>query len=386
MNGSLRETVDLVVVGGGVVGLAVAYEALRSGLQAALVDRRFVGRESSWAGAGIIPPGSQLPLSELPAYERLRAVSFRRFESLAEEILEAVGVDVEFRRTGGVEVARSEEAAGLLAANARARRAHGIRVEEVGAPGLRDLAPGISDATSAIWMPDMRQVRNPRLLAGLASACRQAGARIVEGDGVQRVDRAGGRIEAVCTTSGARIGCRHVVLAAGAWSGNLLASWAGESLPVRPVQGQILAFDAPAGEVATIVLEGKRYLVPRSDGLVLVGATEEDVGFDKHSTPEAVAELRAFATGLFPSLASRPVRYAWAGLRPGSPFGSPLVGRIPPFENLWVATGHFRHGLQLSLGTARLIVDWLAGRESFVAREEFAPGADRIGHQSAFES
>jgi glycine oxidase len=304
---------------------------------------------------------------------------------LAEEIRDVAGVDVEFRRTGGVEVARSEEAAASLAAAARARRAHGVGVDEVDARGVCELAPGISGAISAIWMPDMRQVRNPRLLAGLAAACRRAGARIVEGDGAQRVDQTGGRVAAVWTTSGVRIPCRHVVLTAGAWSGNLFASWTGTNLPIRPVQGQILAFDAP-GEIATIVLEGKRYLVPRSDGLVLVGSTEEDVGFDKQTTPNAVAELRAFATGLSPSLARRPVRYAWAGLRPGSPFRSPVVGRVPAFENLWVATGHFRHGLQLALGTARLIVDWLAGGESFVAREEFAPGADRSGHQSVFES
>jgi glycine oxidase len=166
--------------------------------------------------------------------------------------------------------------------------------------------------------------------------------------------------------------CETLILAAGPWT-EQLAARLGASIPTKPIRGQILLLHEPNPSLARILEHGRDYLVPRGDGRVLVGSTEEDVGFDPRTTEFALARLKDFACRLVPVLRHAKVESAWAGLRPGSPDEKPTIGRIPGLANAYVATGHFRAGIQLSTGTARLLADLLAGRISDADLAPFAP-------------
>lgn len=377
-----NEAFDVVCVGAGAVGLLVAHDLADRGLKVALLDRGPAGREASWAGAGIIPPAFS-DHAKTP-YARLRAESYQRFADLAAEILNNTGIDIGYRRTGGIEIARTAEERKIQNDSKPARHALGVSVESLNQDQLRDLEPGLV-ATEAEWLPEMCQIRNPRFLMGLVVRCRQLGVTILEHAPVTDFVCRAEQIEAVQTKNGDLLHADHFIVTAGAWSGELLKRL-GKSVPIHPVQGQIIVYETSGNDVHHIVLEEKRYLVPRDDGLVLVGATEEDLGFAKQVTDDALENLRVFACDLFPSLAHRKVRHAWAGLRPGNKLGHPVIGPLPDRKNLWLATGHFRHGLQQSPGTARLIADWITNRHTFAESKDFAIDAPAELFASEFQS
>jgi len=377
-----NQAFDAVCVGAGAVGLLVAHDLADRGLKVAILDRGPAGREASWAGAGIIPPAF-IDHAKTP-YARLRAVSYERFGQLAAEILNNTGIDIGYRRTGGIEIARTADERALLAQARPARHALGVSAESISQEFLRDREPGLV-ASDAEWLPEMCQIRNPRLLMGLVVRCRQLGVTILEQTPVVDFLSRGKQISAVRTASGDHIHADHFVVTAGAWSGELLER-VGRTIPIHPVQGQIIVYETPGNDVHHIILEGKRYLVPRDDGLVLIGATEEDLGFAKQVTDEAMKELHAFACDLFPALRHRKVRHAWAGLRPGNELGHPIIGPLTEWTNLWLATGHFRHGLQQSPGTARLIADWITGQKSFALPVDFAIDTPAERFASEFQS
>lgn len=377
-----NERFDVVCVGAGAVGLLVAHDLADRGAKVALLDQSMTGREASWAGAGIIPPAF-IDHAKTP-YARLRAVSFERFGELAAEILSNTGIDIGYRRTGGIEVARTTEERNTLINARPARHALGVAVESLNQDQLRELEPGMS-ATEAEWLPEMCQIRNPRLLMGLAVRCRQLGVTILEHTPVVDFVSHTNKIDAVRTKNGNLLGGDHFVVTAGAWSGELLKR-VGQNVPIHPVQGQIIVYETSGNDAHHIILEGKRYLVPRDDGLLLVGATEEEIGFAKQVTDDALESLRAFACELFPSLTHSKVRHAWAGLRPGNKLGHPIIGLLPNWKNLWLATGHFRHGLQQSPGTARLIADWITNQRSFAEPADFAIDTPAEFFASEFQS
>ena len=187
-------------------------------------------------------------------------------------------------------------------------------------------------------------------------------------------ERIGPRVVAVETPTG-KVACGTIVVAAGPWTGRLLAGL-GLEVPTPPVKGQMVLLRSDRPVLRRIVEHGDRYLVPRDDGHVLVGATEEDAGFDTRTTDEAVRSLIDEAVTLCPALASCSFDRAWAGLRPGSVDSRPYLGPAPGFENLYVASGHKRAGLQLSTGTALLLADLVRGRPPRIALEAFAPGRE----------
>src|SRR5205807_7027526 len=185
----------------------------------------------------------------------------------------------------------------------------------------------------------------------------------------------GQQVKAVETDKGTLTAGRYL-LAAGAWTDNLLRQ-TGWQPGIRPVRGQIALLSTGAPLFRRILLWGSRYLVPRPDGRVLIGSTEEDAGFDKRTTAGAIADLLALGGKLVPGLAQAPLERCWAGLRPGSPDGLPFLGRVPGWENVFVAAGHFRAGIQLSPGTGLVMKQVLLGEKSSMPLEGF--GLDRIG-------
>jgi glycine oxidase len=359
---------DVLVIGGGVIGLTTAYFLAREGIYVEIVDKGDFGQEASWAGAGILPPGN-LQQARTP-FEQLRAHSAALFPRLSAELRDQTGVDNGYLRCGGLEFtkAASQEAA-------QEWRTEGIAFEVVDGKGLAHLEPALcSELQSAYYLPDMAQVRNPRHLKALLAGCQSLGVRLQPGCPVSGFETRGQRVTAVRTNQGLA-GAGRFLLAAGAWSDGLLQS-VGWQPGVHPIRGQIVLINTGVPLFRRILLWGTRYLVPRPDGRVLVGSTEEDAGFDKRTTSRAIGDLLALACHLVPGLAEAPVEHCWAGLRPGSPDGLPFLGPVPGFENLFIAAGHFRAGIQLSPATGLGMKELLLGQPQTISLESFRP--DRI--------
>jgi glycine oxidase len=221
-------------------------------------------------------------------------------------------------------------------------------------------APCAPAAPCPIWLPEVAQVRNPRLVAALRTAVVRRGGTIHEQCPATGVLTQGERVTAVQTAAEA-FPADQVVLASGAWSGTGLTGLA--AVPnIRPIRGQMLLFKLAPGVLGSILYRDGLYLIPRRDGHVLVGSTLEDAGFDKSTDTDTRQRLHAEAAELLPALAAlQPVQH-WAGLRPGSPDNIPVIGRHPDFDNVFVNTGHYRYGVTMAPASAELLVDVMDGR------------------------
>jgi glycine oxidase len=302
------------------------------------------------------------------AVTALCAWSQRRYPALVAELLEATGLDSEWRQSGllALEPEDSELAEAWCAA-------HAVRREwiEPGALGLAEprLAPS---PLPAICLPEVAQVRNPRLLRAVLADVRRLGIDLEEGAAVTSLETRGGRVVRALTGRGAFAAATYLVTA-GAWAAEVLRDLIPD-LPVAPVKGQMLAFQAPAGIVDHIVLAEDRYLIPRRDGVLLCGSTVEHRGFDKVPDAEGRRILLEFARRRLPALADAEVIGHWAGLRPGSPAGIPFIGAVPSVANLFISCGHFRNGLTMAPASARLVADLMLGRPPIVPAGPYGLG------------
>jgi len=344
---------DIVLIGAGVVGLTTALKLAERNVSVTLLDRQEVGREASWAGAGMLPPGN--PVHATTPEARLRSYSHSLWPEFAEELVARTGIDIGYHICGAIEVCNAE-ASDLLQKNYEHWKAEGLRAERFSSSELRQHVTGV-DARfdSAIYLPDFGQVRNPHYLLALKSACFQRGVKILEHVDELDIRQSGDRITEV-RVDGRSLQFDSICFTAGAWSASLLQPL-GVSIPVKPVRGQIVQLQLPTQPFRCVIELGRRYLVPRRDGLVLIGSTEEDAGFVKQTTTEGVAGLLEFAASLVPSLGSAEVVKTWAGLRPWSPDELPLLGRVPGVSNAFIGAGHFRSGLQMSPATGMILAD-----------------------------
>ena len=359
----MSERVDVLILGGGIIGLSCAVALADAGSCIEIVERGEFGREASWAGAGIVPPGN---FDRAPTpIDKLRAYGAAHFPGFSTRLLDETGIDNEFTVSGGIEFLTPDEEAEYPAL----WRAEGLAVERLG-EGCRGVVtpPGLS----AWHLPGFAQVRNPRHLRALIAACQKRGVRTTAGTAVEGWQFRDGVVTGVTLADGGLRTARQYVVAAGAWANDLLAPL-GQSQRVHPVRGQIVLFHGRPGLVPHVLLCGKRYLVPRRDGRVLVGSTEEpEAGFTKGNTPAGVAGLTAFARDLVPGMRECEVEAAWSGLRPGSADGVPTIARVPGHSNVIAAVGHFRAGIQLSVGTAALVRALVTGADSPIDPSGFA--------------
>ena len=359
---------DVVVVGGGVIGLSVAYACARDGLRVTLLERGGLGQEASWAGAGILPPGHHA--SARSPYAALLGMSSEMYAELSDELRERTGIDNGYRRCGGLEIGFDDEDAHALRSAAGHHAKQGVLWQELTPGEARELEPALLGPFQVAYhVPGMAQLRNPRHLKALAAVCAQHAAQLVTGAAVAGFEVEQDRVVGVRTSAG-RCAAETTVVTAGAWSGGLLESL-GVTLPVRPIRGQIalLATDTP--QIQRVVMMGKRYLVPRPDGRVLAGSTEEDVGFDKRPTCDGIRGLLDMAAEIAPVLAQARIERTWAGLRPGSADSRPYIGPVPGYRGILVATGHFRSGLQLAPATGLLVRQLIAGDPPAVPLDAF---------------
>lgn len=342
---------DCLIIGGGAIGLSIAYQLAGAGMSVRLIDRAAPGREASWAGAGIIPPGPRR--AEATSLDRLAALAEQLHAQWAGQLLDETGVDNGYRRCGGIYLV------GHDAPVAADWQELGMRAEALSAAALAEREPQLAPQHRAWLLPDEAQIRNPRHLRALLLACARRGVEIVAGAEADEFMTRGDRVLGVRTVRG-RFMADAVCLAGGAWSGGLAAGL-GVALPIVPIRGQMLLFDCGAPLLTSVINDGPRYLVPRPDGRLLAGSTQEQAGFDKRTTAEGIAGLLALATSLVPALNEAVLEQTWAGLRPATTDGAPYLGRLPNWENAYVATGHFRSGLTLSPATAVVMSELIRG-------------------------
>jgi glycine oxidase len=347
---------DVLIVGAGAVGLALAWELARHGRKVTVVDRQEAGREASWAGAGILPAARRHAWQH--PYEQLRGLASELHPQWADELRRATGMDTGYRRCGGVHLAATPGEAATLAGWAQLMEEEGVAIERLTAEELAQREPGVvrprfRPNLAGYFLPEEAQLRNPWYLRALAVACRQAGVQIHEHVTVRQWQTRGKQLTGLETSIGTLCAHRYC-LTAGAWTGPLLARM-GIATGILPIRGQMVLFRAAVPPIRHILNVGSRYLVPREDGHVLAGSTEEEAGFDKSTTPEAIAALIDFARQHVPALNEATVQQTWAGLRPGSLDGLPYLGPLPGLINGFVAAGHFRSGLFLSPATARVM-------------------------------
>lgn len=350
---------DVLIIGGGVIGLSLAWDLAKHGQRVHVIDRGEPGKESSWAGAGILPPAVRA--KAIHPLDQLRALTSELHPQWAQQLKELTGIDTGYRVCGGLYLARSAGEAASLAAWADSTAEEGVAVQRLTSDELFQLEPSLRGPSSPIRvayrLPQEAQLRNPRHLQALLAACLQAGVKITSQLEAVEFAIVGSELSGVITPFDTLRAHRYCI-ASGAWTGQICQRL-GIELGVFPMRGQMVLFNTdregstfPAPLLTHILNEGSRYLVPRDDGRILAGSTEEEVGFDKQTTAEGIEELVTFARNLVPGLKDAMIERTWAGLRPTSFDGLPYIGALPGLSNAVVATGHFRSGIYLSPATA----------------------------------
>jgi glycine oxidase len=367
---------DVVVVGGGVIGLAVAWRTAAAGLHVALADPE-PGRGASWAAAGMLAPVTEVHFGEEPLLQ-LNLASNAAWPGFAAELAAAAGVDPGYRRCGTLVVARDADENAALDDLYAFQVRLGLPVERLRGREARRLEPGLAPGTrGAILVDSDHQVDNRALVAALVAACEGVGVRLLR-DEVVRVDVSADRARGVRLAGGTSVAADRVVLAAGCRSGGVGGLPPDATPPVRPVKGQLLHLRGPLSAdgrppLATRTVRGlEAYVVSRSDGRVVVGATAEERGFDTTVTAGAVHHLLRAARELLPGVDELELVEATAGLRPGTPDNAPLLG-AGGVEGLVLATGHYRNGVLLTPATAEAISTLLVTGTAPSSIEPFDP-------------
>jgi len=335
------KTWDVIVAGGGVIGLSLAWELRKRGASVLVLERGELGGEASSAAGGMLAwCDPHLP----EAARALAALCAECYGEFVVEIEEASGTSVDLRKFGTIVVDEGKPAAFL----AESRKLSSAELAEM-EPGLR---VGRRDVQ---WWPEW-SVDPRRLMAGLSVACRAQGVEVNTGVAATEVVVEKGRAKGVRVARG-QFSAAAVVNCAGAWAGDIACGLEPSPSPTRPVKGQMLAV-ADGGGLRYVVRAPEVYLIPRSDGSVVVGATVEEAGFNKEMRQEAIERLRAAAVALVPELGA--IREAWAGLRPRAVDGLPILGETS-LPGYFVATGHFRDGILLAPGTAKVMAGLVLG-------------------------
>jgi len=380
---STDQRVDVIVVGGGIIGLAVAWRARQRGLSVTLLERGECGQATSRIAAGMLAPVMEVEFGD--AGRRVLELGLRSAElwpSFAEELAGATGVEFALMSTGALFLARDDDEARELERKLAFRESLGLRVQRLRASEARELEPALAPTLRlALSAPDDHAV-DPRVaLAALRRACELEGVAVRERAAVARIelDDSGRRANGVSLTDGERLSAAAVVLAAGPWSGELAGLPDDARLPVRPVKGQILRLRDPSGPGLlrrAVRFEGG-YLLPRADGRYVLGGTVEERGFDLAPTAGAAYEMLREAHEIVPGVSELEIEELSVGLRPGTPDNAPAIGP-GSLEGLTWATGHYRNGILLAPLTAELVVGVLESARAPRDAEQLLAACDPL--------
>jgi glycine oxidase len=349
---------DIVVIGAGIVGCAVAAELSRRGAVVSVLDAREPGAGATQASGGMLAPYTEAV--EGGPFVELGARSLAMFDDFVGTLEAETGIDVGYERSGTLHIARAEESVAGFAATHRELASMGVRSATLSPAEARTYEPNLTPAIyGGLLIPDQGLVSAPQMMQALAIAARQNGATFLEPALAHRISSCVDGID--IDTGHGRIHAGAVVLAAGAWSGQIEVSGLTVPVPVKPVRGQLLHLGWGASQVARITWDERCYLVPWRDGTLLVGATVEDAGFDERTTVAGVHRLLEAVCDLLPDAETATVLSARVGLRPSSPDPLPLIGWSEVLPGLMYATGHYRNGVLLAPLTAQLVADAMLG-------------------------
>jgi glycine oxidase len=367
---------DAVIIGAGIIGVSCALALADAGLRVAVFDRQTPGCEASWAAGGMLSSAPYLPGDE--ALVPLAAESLGLYPGFAHAIESASQKSTHFSACGAIELFFGPEAPGERDRYVDVCRSLGLESQAISASDARRREPAIaSSARSAALFPSEAIVEPRALMDAALEAARVSGVEIRPNARVQSLAFERNRCTGIVVEN-ERIDAGHVVLAAGSFSQQILATDTaiGRQLaalvPTHPVRGQMIALRPRDTTLAVAVRSSHGYLVPRHNGTIVAGSTLEDAGFDKHTTVDGIAKIRRAAIEMIPGLMDAEIAESWCGLRPGTPDGLPILGPVD-VKSLTIATGHFRNGILLAPITARLVCDWLVRGKTRFGADAYSP-------------
>jgi len=351
----MRHT-ETLIVGGGVIGCSIAYQLAKRGVQVLVVDQGDIGKQASSAAAGLLAP--LVPFDNKDFVPFLLA-SFALFPLIVPELEASSGVCVEYHQTGTLRTISSQRRLTALQQQMSMWQKWGFSASWLDGDEVRNQEPLLSNNVFAgVAAPQEAQLKASSLVQAFARAAECNNVIFLSHCDIATVHTTARKILSISLSTGEIVSCHHLIIAAGAWSGIRWEQWLNIPIPVRPMRGEIVALQQQQNiSLNHIVFAGNIYLAPKTDGTIIIGATKDDVGFDSRVTQKGINSLLSAAYRLAPSLRSCPIKDAWAGLRPRTPDSRPLLGRVPNWDNVFLATGHNAFGVTLSPLTGLIMAE-----------------------------
>lgn len=353
---------DTIIVGAGAIGMITAQLLTQQGLKVCLIDKSQIGSESSWAGGGILSP--LYPWHYSDAVNNLALWSQQHYPKFLEELKQNTGIDTQVLPSGLLIRIKNQPKPDIQSWMSK----YNPLAKFVSAAESLQIEPASTSVESeSLWLSDIAQVRNPRLVKSLHQSMKNNGITVYENCELLSVTSKNARFKAIQTTTG-EITANNIIIASGAWSGQLLNNITENktAVTINPVRGQMMIIKTPVNTLKRIILQDEHYLIPRKDGRILIGSTIEHVGFDKSTTQSAHDKLLQAAVSIVPSLSRYKVEHHWAGLRPGTLNGIPYIAQHPEIEGVYINSGHYRNGIILGLASAQLMVNIMLGQPTIL--------------------
>ena len=368
----------VLIIGGGVIGLMTALELALANCKVTILDSQDFGKAASWAGGGIL--STMYPWRYPYAVNQLARLGKSLYQEWQPIVQQATGLDIEINPSGMLILDDAEFDRGLNWARQDNDLQQTARL--LNRVDIDDINPRINaKVQQALWFEQLSNIRNPRLLKALIAYLKQL-------PNVSMHSFVEAKKFKIITSTENNVGCHQInslmdaqgrswqadqyVIANGAWTG-LLSQQLPKPIPVKPIQGQMLLFKAPKHWLPSMVMHHGIYLIPRLDGHIVCGSSNDDVGFDTTVNHALKMKLKQAANQMVPALTDMPIVHAWAGLRPSVPDGIPYIGSVPDFNNLWLNTGHFRNGLVMAPASARLLKQQMLGEPRIVDDTAYLP-------------
>jgi len=356
MNSSKNQ--EVLIIGGGVIGLSLARELHKNGIEKiTILERGGIGRESSYAAAGMLAPQAETNFQD--DFFQFCSDSNKLYPAFAEELSEETGIDIELDRSGTLYTAFTENDAREIRKRFEWQKKAGLEVEHLSAAETHKLEPFVSpDVRESLFFPNDWQVENRKLLRALRKYSELNDIKILEQTAIKKLIVEKNRVVGAETES-EKFFAETTVLATGAWT-SLIEAGSFVLPKIKPIRGQIIAFQTAKRLFQKVIYSPRGYIVPRFDGRILAGATVEDIGFEKCVTPDGTEFLLENALEIAPCLAKLKIAEKWCGLRPFAADGLPILGAFSDLENLFVATAHYRNGILLAPLTAKILANRIA--------------------------
>ena len=364
---------DAAIIGGGLIGCAIAWRLSKAGLRVVVIERNEIGHEASWAAGGMLAPLSEA--NQADAFFELVVAGQKMYADFARELCEATGIDIQYRTEGTLYLALTDKDEEELERRWRWQQAAGLNIKKLNAHDVLKLEPALTPQLRwALEFPHDHQVDNRRMMTALEAAARDNGVEFWTKTEATSLEISNNRIAGVETTK-RNIVTNTVILAAGSWSSLLKATddKVVMDFSVEPIRGQMIALEMPVPALHHVVYSTSGYLVPRADGYVIAGSTTEIVGYNKRITAEGLASIITHAVEIAPNLSSQGVLETWAGLRPKTKDNWPVLGNDLRISGLVYATGHYRNGILLTPLTAQSISELVLRGESSINLTPFSP-------------